>query len=74
MITAAPATIIGIDTARPITSSNRIAPRDRGDGNDVVEAHDDVGDDDDPYRAPQMRDRFDFGSVGILGHRSSAAM
>ena len=40
----------------------------RSDRDHVVEAHDDVGDGDDPHRPPQMLDRLDFVLVLILRH------
>ncbi len=45
-----------------------IAARDGDERDDVVEAHDDIGNDNDPDRTPQMCDGLDFRSVGIFGH------
>ncbi len=50
---------------------HEIALRSCSDRDDVVEAHDDVGNDDDPDRAPQMRDGLDFVFVGGLPARAA---
>ncbi len=73
MISAAPATISGMLMARPSTSSDHIAAGRRGNGDDVVQAHDDVGDDDDAHRAPEMLDRLGLGRRPAHRERNSLA-
>ena len=46
-----------------------IALGSRRDGDHVVEAHDDVGNGDDPHRPPQMLDRLDLVLVLVLRHQ-----
>jgi hypothetical protein len=51
-----PGEIRGMLMARPITSSATLPPGSRSDGDHVVQAHDDVGNGNDPH-CPQMLDR-----------------
>ena len=74
MISAAPATISGMLMPSPMRMSAKLFRRRRRDRDDVVEAHDDVGDRDDPHRAPQMFDRLDAVVVLVFRHQQLAAM
>ena len=68
MISAAPAMIMGMLMARPRISSGKLAIGGGGDRDDVVEAHDDVGDHDDADRVPQAGAGGDVVAL-VVGHQ-----
>ena len=62
MIRVAPATIRGIEIARPKMISLCCLGR-RRDGKNIIQAHDNIGDSDGSYRTPQIVRTFDIGLV-----------